>query len=105
MMTSPVDWKGLDDGVEAIRLARLELPDLEVRLFGHVDAIGEALFFHWPDREQIAELMRTSTVLVCPSWEEGFGLPCAEAMVCGAAVATTDTRGSHDYAIDRETAS
>lgn len=105
MMTSPVDWKGLSDGVAAIELARREIPDLEVRLFGHVDVqIAGASFLHLPHRNEIANIMREAAILVCPSWEEGFGLPCLEAMACGAAVATTDTKGSRDYAVHGRTA-
>jgi glycosyltransferase involved in cell wall biosynthesis len=31
-------------------------------------------------------------------------MPGLEALVCGAALATTDTKGSRDYALDEETA-
>ncbi len=48
--------------------------------------------------------MRTCDVFVCNSWEEGFGLPGIEAICCGAALVTTDTRGSRDYAVHGTTA-
>ena len=48
--------------------------------------------------------MRGSAVHVVASWEEGFGLTGAEAIACGAALASTDTKGSRDYAIDGFTA-
>lgn len=39
---------------------------------------------------QMAELFARAAVVVSPSLFEGFGLPAAEAMACGAAVAVTD---------------
>jgi glycosyltransferase involved in cell wall biosynthesis len=48
--------------------------------------------------------MRRCRVFVCSSWEEGFGLPGLEALQCGAALATTDTKGSRDYAFHERTA-
>jgi len=41
-------------------------------------------------REEIAALYRSATVVAVPSRYEGFGLPAAEAMACGAPVVTTD---------------
>src|SRR5206468_2058059 len=61
-------------------------------------------FLHRPSRAEIGELFRQSAVFVCPSWEEGVGMPSLEAMACGAALATTDTKGSRDYATHGRTA-
>jgi glycosyltransferase involved in cell wall biosynthesis len=107
MMTSESPWKGTDEGVQALALARQELDDLEINFFGHVEPRLEgASFTPAPpaQRPQIAALMRHSMVFVCSSWEEGLGLPGIEAMACGAAVATTDTKGSRDYAFPGRTA-
>jgi glycosyltransferase involved in cell wall biosynthesis len=49
-------------------------------------------------------VLRRAAVLVLPSWEEGLGLPGIEALACDAALATTDTNGGRDYALDGETA-
>ena len=104
MMTSPVTWKGTEDGLEAIRLAREAVPELDARFFGHTAPGVPGTFSLHPRPDEVAELLRGSTVFVCPSWEEGFGLPGLEAMFCGAALATTDTMGSRDYALDGQTA-
>ena len=61
-------------------------------------------FLQSPTRAQVAEVLRSSTVHVVASWEEGFGLTGAEAIACGAALASTDTKGSRDYAVDGATA-
>ena len=105
MMTSPVPWKGTRDGSEALKRVRAELGDVEIRCFGHVkpDIPGSTLAAR-ASRPEVARLMREAMVFVCSSWQEGFGLPGIEAMICGAAVATTDTRGSRDYAFNAETA-
>jgi glycosyltransferase involved in cell wall biosynthesis len=55
-------------------------------------------------RSQVAELLRRASVFVCSSQEEGLGLPGIEALACGAALASTDTKGGRDYAIDSQTA-
>ena len=105
MHTSHVDWKGSADGLKAFRIARNELADLDATFFGDLDPeIPDAPFLSMASRGAIADTMRRAMILVCPSWEEGFGLPGAEAMLCGAAVATTDTKGSRDYALHEQTA-
>lgn len=109
MLTHGTDWKATQDGLAALARLRAELPTVQLRLFGagaptepdastHVRHLGEL------SREQVGELLREVAVLICPSWEEGLGLPGIETLMCGAALATTDTKGSRDYAFDGETA-
>jgi glycosyltransferase involved in cell wall biosynthesis len=105
MMAHPVPWKGQEDGLEALRIVTAARSDVEVVLFGVQDPrFPGASFVPRPSREQVAALLRESAVFVCPSWEEGFGMPGLEALACGAALATTDTKGSRDYAFHDETA-
>jgi glycosyltransferase involved in cell wall biosynthesis len=105
MMTHSIAWKGTEDGLEALSLVRSEFPNVQVRLFGvHEPHLPDVEFVAAPGRLVVADLMRRSAVFVCSSWEEGFGMPGLEAMTCGAAVATTDTKGSRDYAVDNESA-
>jgi glycosyltransferase involved in cell wall biosynthesis len=104
MMTQRKEGKGVDDGIEALRLVREQRPQTELILFGRRDVDLGARFLSRLSREDVAKLLRESTVFVCSSWEEGFGLPGLEALACGAALATTDTKGGRDYALDEETA-
>jgi glycosyltransferase involved in cell wall biosynthesis len=109
MMTHHYEWKGTDDGLQALALARERDSRLQIRLFGKVDVAEQlpgATFLPAPPagRLEIGSLLREAALFVCPSWEEGFGLPGLEAIECGAALATTDTKGSRDYAVDGETA-
>lgn len=105
MMTHVLQWKGIEDGLEAMRRVRAALGDVRLILFGIANPGFEgAEFIERPSRPKIADIMRKSDVFVCPSWEEGFGMPGLEAMACGAALATTDTKGCRDYALHAHTA-
>jgi hypothetical protein len=124
MMTHTVDWKATEDGLAALEGAHAAVPEVELRLFGAraadepvsaVNAPGSAA--DGPERAdigaqnlgelsraQIAGLLRQTSVFVCPSLEEGLGLPGLEALACGAALASTDTKGGRDYALHEQTA-
>jgi glycosyltransferase involved in cell wall biosynthesis len=104
LMTHRLDWKGLADALEALAVVRARRPDVEVTLFGTEPVSEQGTFVARPTRPQVAALLRESAVYVLASWEEGFGLTGAEAIACGAALASTDTKGSRDYAIDGHTA-
>ncbi|MBI5369718.1 glycosyltransferase family 4 protein [Candidatus Uhrbacteria bacterium] len=52
-----------------------------------------------PD-EDVAALMNKATAFCFPSWEEGFGIPNVEAMVCGAVLVTSDIPVHHEVAGD-----
>jgi glycosyltransferase involved in cell wall biosynthesis len=66
--------RGWDEGLDA---ALADAAPGAVRLLGFV-----------PD-DELAGFLGASTVVAYPSLAEGFGLPVAEAMACGAAVLTT----------------
>jgi Sulfotransferase family/Glycosyl transferases group 1 len=104
LMTHRLDWKGVEDALTALSLVRAARDDVEVALFGSEPVEGEGSFLESPTRPEVATLLRSSAVHVVASWEEGFGLIGAEAIACGAALATTDTKGSRDYALDGRTA-
>jgi len=104
MMTDKAEWKGTGDGVEALSLVREKRPDIEVVLFGDARVDFACEFHRAPDRRAVAALLRRACVYVVPSWEEGFGMTGVEALACGAALATTDTKGSRDFAEDGHTA-
>jgi glycosyltransferase involved in cell wall biosynthesis len=84
---------------------REAVPDAQLRLFGPAPPRALAAAYLGPlERPAVGALLREAAVLVCPSWEEGLGLPGIEALACGAALATTDSRGSRDYAHHERTA-
>ena len=53
---------------------------------------------------RLAWLYSRCPIYLCPSWDEGLGMPPMEAMACGAALVTFDNGGCRDYAVDGETA-
>ena len=55
-------------------------------------------------RQTLAALYSGCDIYLCPSWDEGLGMPPMEAMACGAALVTYDNGGCRDYARDGETA-
>jgi len=96
-------WKGAEDGVIALELAREEFPTLQAVLFGvfpRPKKLPGWIEYHYdpPQEELIESIYNGSSIYLCPSWTEGFGLPSAEAMACGCAVVSTDNGGVRDYA-------
>ena len=57
-----------------------------------------------PDDVELRRLYNTSAVFLVPSVYEGFGLPGAEAMACGAALVSTRNEGVDAYAVHGESA-
>jgi glycosyltransferase involved in cell wall biosynthesis len=100
-------WKGVADGLAAVATARAAHPALRLVGFG-VKPPREALpyeeFFADLPQERLAWLYGRCPIYLCPSWDEGLGMPPMEAMACGAALCTYDNGGCRDYAIDGTTA-
>ena len=100
-------WKGVADGLAAVTAARPRVPGLSLVGFG-VKLPRQALpydeFHANPPQGALAALYSGCDVYLCPSWDEGLGMPPMEAMACGAALVTYDNGGCRDYAVDGETA-
>lgn len=108
MMWYNAEWKGINEGLHAIKLVKQKYPEVVACLFGTDERPSNLpewiRYVCSPSREQLCELYNEHAIFVSPSWLEGFGLPGAEAMGCGCALVTTDSKGVRDYAIDGETA-
>jgi glycosyltransferase involved in cell wall biosynthesis len=100
-------WKGVADGLDAVRRVRARVPALRLVGFG-VKRPRSPLpydeFYENPPQERLADLYSGSDIYLCPSWDEGLGMPAMEAMACGSALVTYDNGGCRDYARDGETA-
>jgi glycosyltransferase involved in cell wall biosynthesis len=100
-------WKGVREGMEAIAAVKVRYPEVLLVGFG-VKAPREALpydeFHEKLPQERLAWLYSRCPIYLCPSWDEGLGMPPMEAMACGAALVTFDNGGCRDYAKDGETA-
>ncbi|PYN39585.1 MAG: hypothetical protein DMD98_00120 [Candidatus Rokuibacteriota bacterium] len=100
-------WKGVADGLEAVARARRRVPALRLVGLGVKPPRGPMPYdeFHTnPPQARLAAVYSSCEVYLCPSWDEGLGMPPMEAMACGAALVTYDTGGCRDYARDGETA-
>ena len=100
-------WKGVADGMEAVARARRDGARFTLVGFGVKPPRGPLAYdeFHEnPPQETLARLYSGCDVYLCPSWDEGLGMPAMEAMACGAALVTYDNGGCRDYARDGETA-
>lgn len=100
-------WKGVADGVEVVARVRARHPALRLVGFGVKPPRRDSPYdeFHADlAQERLAWLYSRSAIYLCPSWDEGLGMPPMEAMACGAALCTYDNGGCRDYAIDGQTA-
>ncbi|MFN8510956.1 MAG: glycosyltransferase family 4 protein [Deinococcaceae bacterium] len=107
MLYHDLDWKGSADGLKALEIVKESHPEIQVTLFGvpNRPKIPDWMEYHQlPTQSALLDLYNTAGIFVAPSWAEGWPLPPAEAMMCGAALVATDIGGHREYAIDGETA-
>jgi glycosyltransferase involved in cell wall biosynthesis len=100
-------WKGVADGLAAVERVRLRVPGLRLVGFGLKpprQLAGWDEFHVNPPQAELSGLYSGCDIYLCPSWDEGLGMPPMEAMACGAALVTYDNGGCRDYARDGETA-
>jgi len=100
--------KGSADGLAALHLVARELPDLRVTLFGTSAANPD--FPQWvdyhrlPGQRELRACYNQASIFIAPARTEGWPLPPAEAMLCGAALAATDIGGHREYGVHEQTA-
>lgn len=108
MLYHSLGWKGSEDGIAALEMARARIPGLAATLFGVPSRPAELPpwieYVQRPDRETHNRIYNNAAVFVGPSHSEGFGLTPPEAMMCGCAVACTDIGGYRVLARHGETA-
>lgn len=101
-LVSDLGWKRVDVLAEAMRLVRAEMPDVILKTFGVIQKPAElppeVQHTRSPSPAELRSLYQESRVYLCTSDSEGFGLPAAEAMASGTAVASTDIGGVRSYA-------
>lgn len=100
---SPKQIKDPETAIQALELVKRVFPDLRAVLFSA--ARKNRRLPSWieylrdpPKTTIVNDIYNGSAVYMCSSFAEGFGLPPAEAMACGCAVASTDCGGVNDYA-------
>jgi len=100
-------WKGVADGLEAVRRVKARHPELRLVGFGAKrpkKRLPYEEYYENLPQGRLAWLYSRCPIYLCPSWDEGLGMPSMEAMACGAALVTYDNGGCRDYALDGQTA-
>lgn len=101
------DWKGTVEGVAIVKELKKKYSGILLIGFGVRKEESEHGFdeYHYNlPQEELASLYSSCDIFLCPSWDEGFGLPSLEAMACKTAVVTYDNGGSRDFAFHEKTA-
>jgi glycosyltransferase involved in cell wall biosynthesis len=98
-----------EDGLAVLAEVKRRMEEAEATVFSpappvHETASWMTVLTNPPQKLIVNQIYNRSSVFLCTSRYEGFGLPCIEAMACGAALVTTANGGSADYAVDGETA-
>ncbi len=108
MLYHEYEWKGSNDGIAALQLAKASLPQLRAELFGTgPPPVGLPAWIAYrrnPLQKELRAIYNRAAIFVAPSWTEGWPLPPAEALACGCALACTDIGGHSEYAIAGKTA-
>ena len=108
MLYHYVTWKGSADGLDAFAIAQRSIPGLRLTLFGIDPAppdLPSGIEYHQqPSQQKLNALYNEAAIFISPSWTEGWGLPPAEALLCGASIAVTRGGADEAFAIDEETA-
>ena len=102
MALSWVGIKGSRDGIVALEIAKRKFPDLSVVLFGNSRRppwVPQWMSYSQnPEQDRIiSDFYNRSSIILSPSWTEGFPLPPAEGAACGCAVVATDIGGHREY--------
>jgi glycosyltransferase involved in cell wall biosynthesis len=102
MVYQRTEIKGWEDGLAALNRVRGQIPSLRVLLFGldspHGTVPDYISYLKNPSPDRLRRIYNEAAIFVAPSWVEGWGLPPAEAMACGGAVAATDNGGHREFA-------
>lgn len=106
MMYSPVLVKGANDGLRAINIVKCEMRNIKVAIFGLGNRPNIPTWMEYiknPHKDFLVNnIYNQGKIFLCPSILEGWGLPPAEAMACGCAVASTANEGVKEYCIHGE---
>lgn len=98
----PQLWKGSQDAIEVLKKVKKSHNELHVEMFGVSERPANLpewiIYTKSATQDQLLEIYNNSSIFLCTSWSEGFGLTGAESMFCGCALVTTDTLGVREYA-------
>ncbi|WP_261805478.1 glycosyltransferase family 4 protein [Lapidilactobacillus luobeiensis] len=102
MLYHPQQYKGSAEAIEALKRVKEVHDSLHVEMFGIADQpidLPEWISYtKSATQEQLLNIYNSSSIFLCASHAEGFGLTGAESIFCGCALVTTDTLGVREYA-------
>jgi glycosyltransferase involved in cell wall biosynthesis len=108
MLFHTLPEKGIQVGLAACELARVQIPDLTMTMFGVYEQPEDLptwiRYIRSPDTAELRGLYNEASFVLAPSNTEGWGLVPCEAMQCGCALVATDAGGHLEFAVDRVTA-
>lgn len=99
--------RGFPHVIEAMRLVKEQMPEVEVVLFGE-DLSSHKIPFEYrhaglvTNQQRLAEMYSAADVFLDGSDFQGFGRPALEAMACGVACVLTEVGGVTEYARHEE---
>ena len=109
-------YKGLETVLEAVALARREVPNLRLLVAGSGDDRGRlegiamrldlgesAQFLGYVEEEEKRLLLRSAWAVVFPSPKEGWGIANVEAAACGTPAVASDSPGLRESVLDNKT--
>lgn len=100
--------KGVEYAIEVVKKLKAIYPDLKVYSFGTVKAPKNLPnyidYYYCASQKQTVEIYNNSTVFLCTTISEGYGLTGLEAMSCGSVLVSTNYQGVHEYAVDGKNA-
>jgi len=104
MLYHKAEIKGSNFGIEALKIVKKSIPDLEVDFFSTSKKNRKIPQFinYYRKPEDLRKLYNCSSIFISTSLSEGWGLPRAEAMQCGCATIITNIEGHNDYGTNGE---
>ncbi|MBK5722560.1 glycosyltransferase family 4 protein [Dysgonomonas sp. Marseille-P4677] len=106
MTYSIQEIKGSKYGLEALKLVKDHIQELQVEMFG-IAPCPEGLpewIKYYRDPDNLRDLYNRNAIFISNSFTEGFGLVSVESMFCGCALVCTDIEGHQEYAFEGKTA-
>ncbi|WP_426091362.1 glycosyltransferase family 4 protein [Flavobacterium sp. DSR3-2] len=104
MLYHKSEIKGSGIGIEALKIVKKSIPNLEVDFFSTYKRNTKIPKFinYYVKPKNLRKIYNNSSIFITTSFTEGWGLPRAEAMLCGCATIITNIEGHKDYGIDGE---